>query len=116
VVHPIHHHWFSKTKEKNLMAETTTTILKPESLAKVLAVGSAPGVDSLHTPKSLYALYARHISVYEGIIEKNPPSFALFSTIFLRALEEDCKKHACFLLTAVFLFCSLACDLSHART
>ena len=47
------------------MAEATTTILKPESLAKVLAVGSAPGVDSFYTQKSLYDLYARQISVYE---------------------------------------------------
>ena len=37
-----------------------------ESLAKVLAVASAPGVDSLHTRKSLYAVYARPISVYEA--------------------------------------------------
>jgi hypothetical protein len=53
-------------KKEKLMAEAMTTILKPEWLAKVLAVGSAPGVDGLHTRKYLYAVYARQISVYEA--------------------------------------------------
>jgi hypothetical protein len=53
-------------KKEKLMAEATTTILKPESLAKVLAVGSAPGANSLHTRKLLYSLYTRQISVYEA--------------------------------------------------
>jgi hypothetical protein len=57
-----------RKEKKKSMAEQTTTILKPESLAKVLAVGSAPGVDSLHTRKSLHALYARQMHARELLL------------------------------------------------
>ena len=85
------------------MAEATTTILKPESLAKVLAVGSAPGANSLHTRKLLYSLYARQISVYEAWGHIRRHKWCIHNL-------PSCT--ACFLSTSVFLSRSLACDLS----